>query len=108
MEKNGNIYTLVPLSPRKVYEDKLKLKKANEAEQEFMKNNGEDVRPSENKVSNMCETSGGKVLTIRNRFEDFIKKKKHGECREWREVRVRKEKCVEQNREIPYFLCKTK
>jgi hypothetical protein len=76
MEKNGNIYTLVPLSPGKVYEDKFKLKKANEAEQEFMKNNGEDVRSSENKVSNMCETSGGKVLTIRNRFEDFIKKKK--------------------------------
>jgi hypothetical protein len=78
MEKNGNIYTLVPLSPGKVYEDKLKFKKANEAEQKFMKNNGEDVRPSENKVSNICETNGGKVLTIRNRFEDFIKKKTWG------------------------------
>lgn len=85
----------------------MKLKKANKAEQEFMKNNGEDVRPSKNKVSHICETIGGKVLTIRNRFEDFIKKK-HGECREWREVRVRKEKCVEKNREIPYFFMQNK
>jgi hypothetical protein len=41
-----------------------------------MKNNGEDMRPSENKVSLECETIRGKVLTIRNRIEDFSKKKK--------------------------------
>jgi hypothetical protein len=41
-----------------------------------MKNNGEDMRPSENKVSHECETIRGKVLTIRNRIEDFSKKKK--------------------------------
>jgi hypothetical protein len=32
MEKDGKIYTLALLSPRKMYEDQLKLKKAKEAE----------------------------------------------------------------------------
>lgn len=43
MEKYGKIYTLAPLSPRQVYADQLKFKKVKEAEQEFIKNNGEDV-----------------------------------------------------------------
>jgi len=53
-----------------------KLKKAEEVEQELLKNNSEDMRPSENKVSHECETIRGKVLAIRNRIEDFSKKKK--------------------------------
>jgi hypothetical protein len=56
-----------------------KLKKVEEVEQELIKNNGEDMRPSENKVSHECETIRGKVLTIRNRIEDFFLKKKHRE-----------------------------
>jgi hypothetical protein len=37
------------------------------------------VRLSENKVSHECETIGGKVWAIRNRFEDFSKIKKNME-----------------------------
>ena len=55
MEKDGTIYTLTLLSLRKIYVDQLKLKKAEEAKQEFMKNNSEDVRPSENKMSHGSE-----------------------------------------------------
>jgi len=40
-----------------------------------MKNNSEDVRPSENKVSYESEIKRGKVLAIRNKFGDFNKKK---------------------------------
>lgn len=43
VEKYEKIYTLAPLSPRQVYVDQLKFKKVEEAEQEFIKNNGEDV-----------------------------------------------------------------
>jgi hypothetical protein len=32
MEKDGKIYTPTPLSPRKMYKDQLKLKKAKEVE----------------------------------------------------------------------------
>jgi hypothetical protein len=32
-----------------------------------------DVRPNENKVNHKCELIKGKVLAIRNRFEDFEK-----------------------------------
>jgi len=39
-----------PLSPRQVYKYQLKLNKAEEVEQTFLQNNGEDVRLSENKV----------------------------------------------------------
>jgi len=54
-----------------VYEDQLKIKKSKKVEQEFMKNNGEDVRLSGNKVSHECETiEGGGVSSIKNRFED--------------------------------------
>jgi hypothetical protein len=54
LEKNGKIYTLVSLLPRQVYKDQLKINRVEEVEQEFMKNNGEDVRLSENKVSRKC------------------------------------------------------
>jgi hypothetical protein len=57
-----------------VYKDQLKLKKAEEAKQEILKNNGMDMRASENKVSHECETFGGGVLSISNKFEDFNKK----------------------------------
>jgi len=40
-----------------------------------MKNNSEDVKPSENKVSHESEIIGGEVLAIRNKFGDFNKKK---------------------------------
>jgi hypothetical protein len=40
-----------------------------------MKNNSEDVRPSENKVSHECEIIGGKVLATKNKFVDFNKNK---------------------------------
>jgi hypothetical protein len=74
-----------------------------------MKNNGEDMRPSENKVSHECETIRGKVLTIRNRIEDFSKKKKKNigkdESGEKR-VRVKKEKCVEKLGKHLFFYAK--
>jgi len=74
MDKNEKIYTFIPLSPRQVYENQLKLKKADKDEQEFIRNNGDVVRSSKNKMSYKCETTKGKVLTIRNRFKDFRKK----------------------------------
>jgi len=43
-----------------VYKDQLKLKKAEEAKQEILKNNGMDMRVSENKMSHECETFGGR------------------------------------------------
>ena len=75
-----------------------------------MKNNGEDMRSSENKVSHECETIRGKVLIIRNRIEDFSKKKKkHMEGWEWREEsKGEKRKVCRKIRETPIFLCKTK
>jgi len=54
LEKNGKIYTLVSLLPRQVYKDQLKINRVEEVEQEFMKNNSEDVKLSENKVSHKC------------------------------------------------------
>jgi hypothetical protein len=54
LEKDGKIYILVSLLPRQVYKDQLKINRVEEVEQEFMKNNSEDVRLSENKVSHKC------------------------------------------------------
>jgi len=39
----------------------------------FMVGKFRDVRPNENKVNHKCELIKGKVLAIRNRFEDFEK-----------------------------------
>jgi len=52
----------------------LKLKKVGEVEQEFMKNNGENVRPSETKANHECEIIKRKVSAIRNRIEEFGEK----------------------------------
>jgi hypothetical protein len=40
-----------------------------------MKNNSEDMRPSENKVSHEREIIREKVLATKNKFGDFNKKK---------------------------------
>jgi hypothetical protein len=62
-----------------------------------MKNNSEDVRPSENKVSYKSEIKRGKVLAIRNKFGDFNKKNNIGRAESGEKiVRVRKEKCLEK------------
>jgi hypothetical protein len=52
----------------------LKLTKPEEAKQEILKNNGKDMRASENKVCHECKKFGGGVLSISNKFEDFNKK----------------------------------
>jgi hypothetical protein len=62
-----------------------------------MKNNSEDVRPSENKVSYESEIKRGKVLAIRNKFGDFNKKNNMGRAESGEKiVWVRKEKCLEK------------
>jgi hypothetical protein len=58
-----------------VYKDQLKLTKPEEAKQEILKNNGKDMRASENKVCHEYKKfGGGGVLSISNKFEDFNKK----------------------------------
>ena len=52
----------------------MKLKKVGEVEWEFMKNNSENVRPSENKTNHECEIIKRKVSAIRNRIEEFGEK----------------------------------
>ena len=52
----------------------MKLKKVKEVEQEFIKNNGKNMRPSKNKVNHECEIIKRKVSTIRNRIEEFGEK----------------------------------
>ena len=64
-----------PLSSRKMYKDQLKLKKVEETKLEFMKNNGEHMKPSDNKINQMCGIIGGKLLAITNRFKGFNNKK---------------------------------
>jgi hypothetical protein len=39
----------------------------------LLQNNSEDVRLSENKVSNECETPKGKVSAIKDKFEALTK-----------------------------------
>jgi hypothetical protein len=39
----------------------------------LLKNNDEDVRLSENKVSQECETPNGNVLAIKDKFTGFGK-----------------------------------
>ena len=106
MDKNEKIYTFIPLSPRQVYENQLKLKKADKDEQEFIRNNGDVVRSSKNKMSYKCETTKGKVLTIRNRFKDFRKKNMGKAKSREKKVKVRKEECVEKLRKYLNFYAK--
>lgn len=51
LKRDGKTYMLTLLSPRQVYKDQLKLKKVGETEEALLRNNGEDLRLSKNKVS---------------------------------------------------------
>jgi hypothetical protein len=51
------------------------LKKAKEVKQTLLQNNGEDMRPSETKMSQECETSRGKFSSIKDKFKSFIQNK---------------------------------
>jgi hypothetical protein len=50
--------------------------KANEVKQTLLQNNGKDARLSETKMSHECETSKGKVSSIKDKFKGFIQKKR--------------------------------
>jgi len=72
LEKDGRIYTLAPLTPKQVYEDKIQLKKSYEEKhsdsakvEEQVKQHGENVRKSENKVSHELKTKRDKVSALK-------------------------------------------
>ena len=85
MEKDGRIYTLVPLTPKQVYEDQIQLKKSYEKEHsalakveeqaEQAEQHGENVRKSENKLSHELKTKGDKVSVLRKLGESRPKRK---------------------------------
>ena len=49
------------------------LKKIQEAEQTLLKNNDEDMKLSENKVSQECETPNDNILAVKDKFKGFGK-----------------------------------
>ena len=67
-----------------MYEHQLNMKKTEEAGQALFQKNSDDVRLSENKVSQECGTPRSKVLAIKDKFEGFNqnKNKRKVECRE--------------------------
>ena len=99
LENDGKTYMLAPLSPRQVYKYQLKLNKAEEVEQTFLQNNGQDVRLSENKVILNVKHQKVKFQLLKTNLKAstkffFLK----GKGRIWRENKWRKqvikEKCL--------------
>jgi len=83
LEKDGRIYTLAPLSPKRVYEDEIQLKKGYEEEQHVSakmekqaEQLGEDVRKREKKVIHELKTKRNKVSALRTLGEGHDQEQK--------------------------------
>jgi hypothetical protein len=78
LKNDGKTYTPAPLTPKKVYEDQLKLKQEATSESIQTNNHDEIVRKTENKTSHELNNKRDKVSATREREESFDQNERKG------------------------------